>query len=101
MLILFIVYINCTIQHGIIYKISQIAADYAKLKYQDFAVVIQPFFSKAKADLFPVEFLSNVCSFIIIIQNYLLAIIFGMIRLERSIISRVTPVHLTSYSWHG
>ena len=101
MLILFIVYINCTIQHGIIYKISQIAADYAKLKYQDFAVVIQPFFSKAKADLFPVEFLSNVCSFIIIIQNYLLAIIFGMIHLERSIISRVTPVHLTSYSWHG
>ena len=45
------------------YKISQIAADYAKLNYQDFAVVIQRFFSKAKADCFPVEFLSNVCSY--------------------------------------
>ena len=44
------------------YKISQIAADYAKLNYQDFAVVIQPFFSNAKADRFPVEFLSNVCT---------------------------------------
>ena len=44
------------------YRISQIAADYAKLNYQDFAVVIQPFFSKAKADRFPVEFLSNVCT---------------------------------------
>ena len=35
----------------------EIAADYAKQNYPDFAVVVQPFFSKAKA---PVEFLSNV-----------------------------------------
>ena len=38
----------------------KIAADYAKQNYPDFAVVVQPFFSKAKADKFPVEFLSNV-----------------------------------------
>ena len=38
----------------------KIAADYAKHNYPDFAVVVQPFFSKAKADKFPVQFLSNV-----------------------------------------
>ena len=43
----------------IIYNV-QIAADYAKHNYQDFAVVVQPFFSNAKADKFPIEFLSDV-----------------------------------------
>ena len=32
---------------------------YAKLDYEDFGLVVQPFLSKGKADLFPVEFLSN------------------------------------------
>ena len=38
----------------------QIAADYAKQDYEDFAVVIQPFVSNAKCDKFPIEFLSDV-----------------------------------------
>ena len=33
---------------------------YTKQNHPDFAVVIQPFFSKAEADKFPVEFLSDV-----------------------------------------
>ena len=37
-----------------------VAADCAEQNHPDFEVVVQPFFSKAKADSFPVEFLSNV-----------------------------------------
>ena len=38
----------------------QIAADYAKQGYEDFAVVIQPFFSTTNGDKLPIEFLSDV-----------------------------------------
>ena len=39
---------------------DQIAADYASKEYNDFAVVVQPFFSEAVAAQFPISLLSTV-----------------------------------------
>lgn len=38
----------------------QVALEYAQKKYDDFAAIVQPFFSNAKSDNFTVDFLSDV-----------------------------------------
>ena len=38
----------------------QVALEYAQKKYDDFAAIVQPFFSKAQSDNFTVDFLSDV-----------------------------------------
>ena len=40
----------------------QVALEYAQKKYDDFAAIVQPFFSDAKSDNFTVDFLSTVSS---------------------------------------
>ena len=43
-----------------LYIYIQVALEYAQKKYDDFAAIVQPFFSNAKSDNFTVDFVSYV-----------------------------------------